>query len=263
MGVEVLGFKILDDDGCFNMGLIREILAEILGTFFLIVLGCGGVLGSIADKGADEALGSARILQIGIAFGLGIGGTVHLFSDISGGQLNPAVSWGLFFARKLSLVRAAILTVAQIIGGLIAAAIMKALFGKCPGTVAMTVPGGAGLVLEFLGTLFLVMTVLATINDKRGHAAGYLQPLSIGVAILVAHMFLVPLTGCGINPARSLATNIVEGAIGGDFYGYILGPLLGSVVGGLLYEFIFSAHYARAPANYDGIKNDGEATQMT
>jgi glycerol uptake facilitator-like aquaporin len=54
-----------------------------------------------------------------------------------------------------------------------------------------TVDGTQGLFLEFLGTLFLVLTVLATINDKRGHAAGYLQPLSIGIAILVAHMFLV------------------------------------------------------------------------
>ena len=53
------------------------------------------------------------------------------------------------------------------------------------------ISGGTGLILEFLGTFFLVMTVLATINSKRGHAAGYLQPLSIGIAILVAHMFLV------------------------------------------------------------------------
>lgn len=263
MGVEILGFKILDDDGCFGMGLLREILAEILGTFFLIVLGCGGVQGVVA---LDGAFGSAQVLQIGLAFGLGIGGTVHLFSDISGGQLNPAVSFGLFFARKLSLYRAAILTIAQIIGGLIAAAILKALFSKtgCPGVVEMTVSSGVGLVLEFLGTLFLVLTVLATINDKRGHAPGYLQPLSIGIAILVAHMFLVPLTGCGINPARSLATNIVEGKIKSDFYGYILGPLLASLVGGLLYEFLFSPHYVKTAASYDNIgKDNGEAEEMT
>lgn len=70
---------------------------------------------------------------------------------------------------------------------------MKAIFGNAPGAVSMGtgISGGTGLILEFLGTFFLVMTVLATINSKRGHAAGYLQPLSIGIAILVAHMFLV------------------------------------------------------------------------
>jgi MIP family channel proteins len=264
MGVKVLGFKIVDDDGCFTMGLLREILAEIVGTFFLIILGCGGVQAACSDKGADEALGAARILQIGIAFGLGIGGTVHLFSDISGGQLNPAVSFGLFFARKLSLVRAAVLSVAQIIGGLIAAGIMKAIFTSAPGAVSMGegISGGKGLILEFLGTFFLVMTVLATINGKRGHAAGYLQPLSIGIAILVAHMFLVPLTGCGINPARSLATNIIEGKIGADFFAYILGPLLGSVVGGIIYEFIFDPHYGAGKYAAVGETN-GEVNEMT
>ena len=70
---------------------------------------------------------------------------------------------------------------------------MKAIFTSAPGAVSMGegISGGKGLILEFLGTFFLVMTVLATINGKRGHAAGYLQPLSIGIAILVAHMFLV------------------------------------------------------------------------
>jgi len=261
MGVAIFGFKIIDDDGCFSMGLVREILAEILGTFFLIVLGCGGVHAATLEKAADDPLGSARILEIGFAFGLGIGGIVHLFSDISGGQLNPAVSFGLFFARKLSLYRAAILSVAQIIGGLIGAALLKIMFKGPPGTVSMGdgVSGGVGLILEFLGTLFLVLTVLSTINDKRGHAAGYLQPFSIGVAIFVAHMFLVPLTGCGINPARSLATNIIGGKITGDFYAYILGPLLASAVGGLVYEFIFNPHYEAAP--YEGIENAGGADQ--
>lgn len=190
--------------------------------------------------------------------------------------MNPAVSFALFFSRNLSLFRAVVLSIAQIIGGLIGAGkkfckhklannfvsfarikrvdeienfskfeskevfsrirlsevtdeplmraqslfhyfevdcryhltdqsfcqnphifilftgILKGIFGTCPGAVGLTgVSGVQGLFLEFLGTLFLVLTVLATINGKRGHAAGYLQPLSIGVAILVAHMFLV------------------------------------------------------------------------
>lgn len=250
MAKKILGFILCDDD-FVSMGLLREILAELLGTFFLVWLGCGGVQGTLEiqkDPAAPEAdvdVGAAGVIQIAIAFSLGIAGTVHLFSDISGGQLNPAVSLGLFFARKLSLYRTIILSVAQIIGGCIAAGILKAMFKDCPGVVKLNaVTSGQGLILELVGTLFLVLTVLATINSKRGHSAGYLQPLSIGIAILVDHMFLVPLTGCGVNPARSLATNLIDGHVKSDFWVYIVGPLLASVIGGLIYEFLFDPHYS-------------------
>lgn len=235
MKVTVFGFKILDDDLC-SMGMVREIVAEIVGTFFLIFIGAGAV---------SQATGGGKFLQIGLAFGLGIGAAVHLFSDISGGQLNPAVSFGLFFARKLSLVRALVLTVAQVIGGLVGAGILKGILGKCPGSVALNTNLSPikGFALEFFGTLFLVMTVLASINEKRGHAPGYLQPYAIGVSIFVMHMFLIPLTGCGINPARSLATNLVAGTIESNFWIYVLGPITASVVGGVLYEFFFNYHY--------------------
>lgn len=257
MGLSVLGFKICDDD-FISMALLREILAELLGTFFLVWLGCGGVQGATAVTPVGSSVDAAGVIQIAIAFSLGIAGVVHLFSDISGGQLNPAVSLGLFFARKLSLYRTVLLSVAQIIGGLVAAALLKAMFKKCPGVVAITgITTGQGLILEFVGTLFLVLTVLATINPKRGHSAGYLQPLSIGIAILVDHMFLVPLTGCGVNPARSLATNLIDGKVKSDFYVYIIGPLLASVVGGLVYEFLFDPHYTPS-ATHEPLNGDAE-----
>ena len=75
-------------------------------------------------------------------------------------------------------------------------AIMKAIFGEVPGVVSISdgYSSFAGLILEILGTLFLVLTVLSTTNSSRGHPAGYLQPLSIGIAIFVAHLFLVSST---------------------------------------------------------------------
>ncbi|KAL5269809.1 hypothetical protein ACHWQZ_G003322 [Mnemiopsis leidyi] len=255
MGVEVAGFKITED---FKViGLVREILAEFLGTFYLIFIGCGGVGGAqllqkVTTKDQLETLfkpSSAVVLQIAFAFGLGIGAAVHLFSDISGGQFNPAVSFGLFFARQLSLVKAALFSVVQLIGGLVAGAILSAMLGWCPGAVGVAVNIGtpSAFFIEFFGTLFLVLTVLSTTNSDRKQAASYLQPLSIGIAIFVLHMFLVPTTGCGLNPARSLVTNIIENKLNLQFLVYIFGPLLASLVGGLLYEFLFSPHYRSEP----------------
>jgi len=257
MGVEILGYKLIDDDGVFSCKLVREVLAELIGTFYLIILGTGGVLASVKGWDKEGELESMRVLQIAFSFGLGIGGAVHIFSDISGGQYNPAVSFGLFFARKLSLYRAVVLSVVQILAAILGAAIMKAIFGEVPGVVEIAegTSSFAGLILEILGTLFLVLTVLSTTNSARGHSAGYLQPLSIGIAIFVAHLFLVPYTGCGINPARALGTNIVAGKVKGEIYAYILGPLIAALGGGVIYEFLFNPHYSN---KYQSVENGNE-----
>jgi len=255
MGVSVIGFKITDGD--FKIFEIsRELLAEFLGTFYLIFIGCGGVGGAQLLAGVTSPKlvdsfkpNSAAVLQIAFAFGLGIGAAVHLFSDISGGQFNPAVSFGLFFAKKMSLLKALLYTVIQLCGGLVAGGILRGMLGWCPGSVAVNsnqtlgLTTGSAFFIEFFGTLFLLLTIFSTTNSDRKQAPSYLQPFSIGVAIFVLHMFLVPTTGCGLNPTRCLVTNILENNLNAQFLVYIFGPLLASVIGGLLYEFIFSPHY--------------------
>jgi len=215
----------------------RALLGEICGTFFLIFLGCGGASGRTPD--------SVDLLHVAFAFGLGIGATVHLFSDISGGHLNPAVSLALFVARKCSLVRAVVYMLAQTVGGFLGAV---ALLLMCPVIPGVTVVGEGyttiqGLFFEFFGTLFLVLTVLATTNSKRGFTSSYLQPLAIGIAIFVAHLVLIVPTQCGINPVRGVVINIVAGQVAGDIWIWVVGPLLASVVGGALYEFVLDPHY--------------------
>eukprot|EP00116_Pleurobrachia_bachei_P011066 sb/3471328/ len=147
---------------------------------------------------------------------------------------------------------------------------MWAILDKCPGAVGLGsgVSGASGLFIEFFGTLFLVLTVLANVNELRGHANGFQQPLSIGITIFVIHMFLVPTTGCGINPARSLVTNLVNWEFPSTFYVsildyfvfdmfhvcqlshraegpiYIIGPMMAAVVGGLGYTYVFEPHYS-------------------
>lgn len=245
MGVSVGGFRISDDGDLKVARTLRELLAEFLGTFYLIFIGCGGVAGATAANPGGGTTTSAAVLQIAFAFGLGIGGSVHLFSDISGGQFNPAVSLGLFFAKQMSLFKVVLYFLFQLGGGLVACAILRAMLDETPGVVNLgpNISPASGLFIELFGTLFLVLTVLATTNSKRNHAPSYLQPLSIGIAIFVLHMFLVSTTGCGINPVRSFVTNVVDNKIRSNFWVYIIGPFLASLIGGILYEFIFSSHY--------------------
>jgi len=216
----------------------RALLGEILGTFFLIFIGCGGASG--------RTPGSVDLLHVAFAFGLGIGATVHLFSDISGGHLNPAVSLALFVARKCSLVRALVYMVAQTIGGFLGAVALLLLCPTIPGVTKLGEGYSAiqGLFFEFFGTLFLVLTVLATTNAKRGFSSSYLQPLAIGVAIFVAHLVLIVPTQCGINPVRGVVINIVAGEVTGDIWLWVVGPLLAAVVGAGLYEFVLDPHYS-------------------
>jgi len=216
-----------------SWAFFRSLLCEALGTLFLIIFGCWG------------AAGSGDLLHIAFTSGAGIGATVHLFSDISGGHLNPAVSLALFVARKCSLVRAVVYMLAQTVGGFLGAV---ALLLMCPVIPGVTVVGEGyttiqGLFFEFFGTLFLVLTVLATTNSKRGFTSSYLQPLAIGIAIFVAHLVLIVPTQCGINPVRGVVINIVAGQVTGDIWIWVVGPLLASVVGGALYEFVLDPHY--------------------
>lgn len=230
-------FSIMEED-LLSMDFLRAILGEIVGTFFLIFLGCGGVNGMGAN---------VDFVHVAFAFGIGIGGTVHLFSDISGGHLNPAVSLALFVARKVSLIRAVVYIIAQFIGGFLGALILWALCEQTPGVTMLgaNVNVGQGFFFEFFGTLFLVLTVLATTNSKRGFAGSYLQPLSIGLAIFVAHLVLIAPTQCGINPVRGIVMNIVSNRVESYIWIYIIAPLCASIVGGVFYEFVFDKHYKK------------------
>jgi len=242
-------FSIMED-GLTSMDFLRAVLGEIIGTFFLIFLGCGGANG----------MATGDLLHVAFAFGIGIGGAVHLFSDISGGHLNPAVSLGLFVARKCSLVRAVIYIIAQFVGGFLGALVLWLLCENTPGatSLATDVSTAQGFFFEFIGTLFLVLTVLATTNSKRGFAGSYLQPLSIGLAIFVAHLVLIKPTQCGINPVRGIVMNIVTSTVKGYHWIYIVAPLLASVIGGGVYEFLFDPHYK--PADYKKENKNGAET---
>ncbi|KAK2370184.1 putative aquaporin PIP1-2 [Trifolium repens] len=158
---------------------------------------------------------SVGIQEIAWAFGGMIFALVYCTAGISGGHINPAVTFGLFLARKLSLTRAVFYIIMQCIGAICGAGVVKGFEGNAryelfKGGANVVNPGytkGDGLGAEIVGTFVLVYTVFSATDAKRNARDSHvpiLAPLPIGFAVFLVHLATIPITGTGINPAWSL-----------------------------------------------------------
>ena len=207
------------------MEKFRPWLAEFVGTFALIFVG----IGAIKTAGHD-------VLAVALAHGLTIAAFVSATLHISGGQLNPAVTFGLLCGGHMTLANAVRYWSAQLLGGFSAALICLGLFGRdvvVTGTpqLAINLNPAQGILVEAILTFFLVFVVFGTAVDSRSRG---LAGFAIGSTITLDILFGGPLTGAAMNPARvfgpALAANFWH-----DHYVYWLGPLIGGAVGGVVY----------------------------
>jgi MIP family channel proteins len=208
------------------MDKLRPCLAEFIGTFALIFVGIGAIKTAPHD-----------VLGVALAHGLTIAAFVSATMHISGGQLNPAVTFGLVCGGQMSLLDAGRYWLSQLLGGFAAALICLGLFGReviVTGTpqLAINLNGAQGILVEAILTFFLVFIVYGTVVDERGRrVAGF----AIGSTITLDILFGGPLTGAAMNPARvfgpALAANFWH-----DHYVYWLGPLIGGGLGGVVYR---------------------------
>lgn len=210
------------------MEKLRPWIAEFVGTFALIFVGVGAIKTAPHD-----------VLGIALAHGLTIAAFVSATLHISGGQLNPAVTFGLLCGGHMTLPDALRYWSAQLLGGFSAALICLGLFGRdvvVTGTpqLAINLNAWQGILVEAILTFFLVFVVYGTAVDERGRrVAGF----AIGSTITLDILFGGPLTGAAMNPARvfgpALATNFWH-----DHYVYWIGPFLGAAGGGLVYSLL-------------------------
>ena len=163
-------------------------------------------------------------------------------AKVSGGFINPAVTFGAMITGKISAAKGMIFVVAQLVGAVIGAWLLTLVIPAAAqgnlgahGLGAGITPAG-GLVAEIVLTFALVFVVFATAVDPKG--LGHLAPLAIGFTILVDHLAGVPMTGAGMNPARSFGPALVAGAWENHWI-YWIGPLIGGGVAALVYEFVF------------------------
>jgi aquaporin TIP len=208
----------------------RRAVAEFIGTFTLIFIGGGAGIVTGND-----------IVAVALANGLAIGIMVSNLGHISGGHFNPAITAAFVATRRIAAPLAVVYWIAQLAGGIIAAVILRwllhkpAFLGAVPHVAHIGV--GRGLVVEMILTFFLVWAVFATAVDPRG-AFKSIAGLAIGLTITIDVFMGGPLTGAAMNPARAFGPEVA-----GNFWAqgwiYWVGPVVGALVAGLVYDFLY------------------------
>lgn len=227
-------------DDAFSPEAWRSAGAEFIATLLFIFLGAGTVV--VTGGLMKEGLTSARLVAIALAHGLAIALLVAATAKVSGGHINPAVTFGALITGKVSLAKAIMYVVAQLVGAVVGAGLLAVIIpAAAQGNLGAHGLGGAitaggGLVAEIVLTFALVFVVFATAMDPKG--LGHLAPLAIGFTVLVDHLVGVPVTGAGMNPARSFGPALIAGAWDNHWI-YWVGPLIGGGLAAIVYEFIF------------------------
>ncbi|XP_033134760.1 aquaporin PIP1-3 isoform X1 [Brassica rapa] len=251
----------------------RAGIAEFIATFLFLYI---TVLTVMGVKRAPNMCASVGIQGIAWAFGGMIFALVYCTAGISGGHINPAVTFGLFLARKLSLTRAVFYIVMQCLGAVCGAGVVKGFqpspyqtLGGGANTVAPGYTKGSGLGAEIIGTFVLVYTVFSATDAKRSARDSHvpvnfetnnlfvlnvcvltlrwnlqiLAPLPIGFAVFLVHLATIPITGTGINPARSLGAAIIynKDHAWDDHWIFWVGPFIGAALAALYHQLVIRA----------------------
>ncbi|OIW04093.1 hypothetical protein TanjilG_00653 [Lupinus angustifolius] len=229
----------------------RAGIAEFVATFLFLYITILTVFGVQRSPTKCQSVG---IQGIAWAFGGMIFALVYCTAGISGGHINPAVTFGLFLARKLSLTRAVFYIVMQVLGAIVGAGVVKGFEGKeryaqYHGGANFVNSGytkGDGLGAEIVGTFVLVYTVFSATDAKRSARDSHvpiLAPLPIGFAVFLVHLATIPITGTGINPARSLGAAIIfnKDLAWDDHWIFWVGPFIGAALAALYHQVVIRA----------------------
>jgi len=240
--------------------------AEMIGTMFLNLVGCGSAL----NHGGD-------FVRIAMCFGVTVATMAQSIGHISGCHINPAVTAGLLVGRKIGLIKAILYIVSQCIGAVIGTGLLLVFYpselavpgvnsktnvacgtvlranaapvdGECgwPGYLGVTglgkgISAGQGFGIEFFITFVLILVVFGAAADDHAAAASKgSAPLAIGLSITTCHLFAIPLTGSSMNPARSFGSAVIANNWGAHWV-YWLGPICGGICASILYNLILRA----------------------
>lgn len=219
----------------------RACLAELFGMVFFLISVCLVCVAFVKD-GTSEDRAAANI-EIGLGIGLSITTVAIMIGHVSGGHLNPAVSLGAIFAGRISIVQGLMYIPFQVIGAIAGSGIAKALLpaDKFAGMVGVQngLNAGQAFGCELLFTFVLVFFVLS-VTDPAKKIGTYAVVLGIGICIAVCHLFLVPMTGCGINPARAFGPALIKGGKAFEHHWvYWIGPIVAAPLAAALYVLVF------------------------
>ena len=228
--------------------------AEFLGTFWLVLGGCGSAV--LAAAFPNVGIG---LLGVSLAFGLTVLTMAFAIGHISGCHLNPAVSVGLWAGGRFPANKLAPYIIAQVLGGIAAGGVLYVIASGAEGFelakgfasngYGAHSPGGyslvAGLVCEVVMTMFFLIVILGA-TDKRA-PAGF-APIAIGLALTLIHLISIPVTNTSVNPARSTGPAVFVGdwALSQLWLFWVM-PIVGAALAGLVYKSVFEVDAGRPP----------------
>ncbi len=212
---------------------IRSALAELIGTFIFLLIGFLGVTAMYAFTAGG---GVPEMVNIALAFGLGLFVAIQFAGVVSGGHFNPAVTIAAFADKRIDMGNAVLYIVAQVAGGIAAALVLGAIFDQQAVKTVITAPGSGitdieALILETLFTA-VFLAVILTVTRRTAAYAAFVIP----AALVVIHFALVPFTGSSVNPARSIGPALVGGDVAALWI-YLVGPVVGGLIGWAVYRY--------------------------
>jgi aquaporin Z len=217
---------------------VKKYVAESIGTAVLVFMGCGSAafLGVSVDGGH---------LAVALAFGLSIVAMAYVIGNISGCHINPAVSFGMLLSGRIGGKDFAFYVIAQIIGAIVGAALLKALvalsvIGDQTGALGANGFGGVGMagaiVTEIILTFIFVFTILGVTSDESKSAVA---GIVIGLTLAFVHIVGIPLTGTSVNPARSIGPALFAGGKSlTELWVFIVAPLAGAAIAALVFKLV-------------------------
>ncbi|WP_269791352.1 aquaporin Z [Stenotrophomonas sp. Iso1] len=235
------------------MSMGKRLTAEFLGTFWLVLGGCGSAVLAANFGGDGNPLGIGFV-GVALAFGLTVLTGAYAFGHISGAHFNPAVSIGLWAGGRFAGKDLVPYIVAQVLGGIFAGFILLQIAqgnpnflidGSQAGAFASNgygalSPGGYAVAAAFLCEVVLTAVFLVVImGATHGRAPAGFAPIAIGLALTLIHLISIPVTNTSVNPARSTAVAVFAGSGAlSQLWLFWVAPILGAMIGGIAYKWI-------------------------
>lgn len=223
---------------------MKKFAAEFIGTFWLVLGGCGSAVLAAAFPGVGIGL-----VGVSLAFGLTVLTIAYSLGHISGAHLNPAVSVGLWIGGRFNAKELLPYIISQILGGIAAAGVLYIIAtgngsdigGFAANGYAEHSPGnyslGAALVTEIVMTFIFLIVILGATDERapKGFAG-----IAIGLALTLIHLISIPVTNTSVNPARSISQALFVGGWAVEqLWLFILAPVVGAILAGVVYKSVF------------------------
>lgn len=243
-----IAFGSLGDS--FSVGSLKAYLSEFIATLLFVFAGVGSAI-AYSKLTSDAALDPPGLVAVAVAHAFALFVGVSIAANISGGHLNPAVTFGLAIGGNITILTGVLYWIAQCLGSIAACLLLKyATSAESIPThgVASGMSAVEGVVMEIVITFALVYTVYATAADPKKGSIGIIAPIAIGFIVGANILAAGPFSGGSMNPARSFGPAVVSGDFSQNWI-YWLGPLIGGGLAGLVYGDIFIGSYTAAPVS--------------